>query len=58
LHHGRRGYWRNGRWFWYGAPVIGLGLYGAYSYDGCYENCLQYGYGPGYCSAYAYNFCD
>jgi hypothetical protein len=53
--HGRRGYWRNGRWYWYGAPFIGLGLYG-YG-NSCYWNCINNGYGPAYCSAYAYDFC-
>ncbi len=51
---GRRGYWRGGRWYW-GAPLVGLGIYG-YG-NGCYWNCINSGYGPGYCQAYAYNFC-
>jgi hypothetical protein len=49
----RRGYWRGGRWYGYG------GFYGyGYGYGGsCYWNCMALGYGPGYCSAYSYNFC-
>lgn len=50
---------RGGRWIW--APV---GLYAGwwdgygYGYGGsCYWNCRAAGYGPGYCSAYAFNFC-
>ena len=46
-YHGRRGYWRGGRWY-------GGGWYGGGS---CYANCLEAGYGPGYCSVYSYNFC-
>lgn len=45
----------------------GIFIYGGgYGYDGyddygggsCYWNCRHSGYGPGYCRAYAYNFCD
>jgi hypothetical protein len=45
----------------------GIFIYGdGYGYDGyddygggsCYWNCRRSGYGPGYCRAYAYNFCD
>jgi hypothetical protein len=53
---------RGGRWIW--APV---GLYASWwddgywgdGYDGgsCYANCRASGYGPRYCSIYAYNFC-
>lgn len=45
----RRGHWRGGRWFWYDA--------GPYYGDSCYSSCRAAGYGPGYCSVYAYNFC-
>ncbi len=54
--HGMRGHWRNGRFF----PFVGVGLWG-YGDDwgggSCYWNCRAAGYGPGYCSAYAANFC-
>lgn len=54
--YGRRGgYWRGGRWIWYGAPLVGLGVYGYGS--SCYNNCLAAGYGPAYCSTYASDFC-
>ncbi len=48
LRGGRRGYWRGGRWYWYGG-----GYYGG----SCYSNCLAAGYGPAYCSTYAYDYC-
>jgi hypothetical protein len=54
--HGHRGFWRHGHFF----PFVGVGLWGLdYGYGGgsCYWNCRAAGYGPGYCSAYAYNFC-
>ena len=56
-HNGRGGYYRNGRFF----PFIGAGLYG-WGWDNgwggsCYWNCRSAGYGPGYCSAYSWNFC-
>lgn len=47
FYNGRRGHWRNGHWY-------GLGVYAGGS---CYWNCRAQGYGPGYCSAYAYDFC-
>jgi hypothetical protein len=56
FHHGHRGFWRHGHFF----PFVGVGLWGwDYGYGGgsCYWNCRAAGYGPGYCSAYAYNFC-
>jgi hypothetical protein len=54
--YGRRGgYWRGGRWYWYGAPLVGLGVYGYGS--SCYNNCLAAGYGPAYCSTYSSDFC-
>lgn len=44
-----------------GGAFIGFGYdYGnPYWYDNgsCYWNCRNAGYGPGYCQAYAYNFC-
>jgi len=46
---GRRGYWYGGVWYWWG-PV---GVYGG----SCYWNCINAGFGPGYCSAYSFNFC-
>jgi hypothetical protein len=46
---GRRGYWYGGVWYWWG-PV---GVYGG----SCYWNCRNAGFGPGYCSAYSFNFC-
>ena len=56
--HGRRGFFRHGRFF----PFFGVGLYGydyGYGYGGgsCYWNCRSAGYSPGYCNVYAYNFC-
>ncbi len=48
FYHGRRGYWRGGRFF----PFFGI-----YAGGSCYWNCRAQGFGPGYCSAYAYNFC-
>lgn len=52
--HGRHGFVRHGRFF-----PFAVGLYGyGYGYGGsCYWNCRTQGFGPGYCSAYAYNFC-
>lgn len=50
---GRRGYWRNGRWFW-GVPAVGLGLG---FHRGCYWNCRSAGFGPGFCRARAGRFC-
>lgn len=50
FYHGRRGHWRNGHWY----PFFGLG---AYAGGSCYWNCRAQGYGPGYCRAYAYDFC-
>ncbi len=50
FYNGRRGYWRGGRWF----PLAGLGIYAG---GNCYLNCRAQGFGPGYCSANAYNFC-
>jgi hypothetical protein len=54
FYHGHRGYWRGGRFF----PFYGVGVWD-YGYGGgsCYWNCRAAGYGPGYCSAYSYNFC-
>ncbi len=50
---GRRvGYWRNGRWFGPAAVGVGIGAGGS-----CYWNCRNSGYGAGYCSANAGNFC-
>ncbi len=51
--HHRRGHWRGGRWIWFGAPIIGLGLYG----ENCYANCREAGYSPAYCRANAGDFC-
>jgi hypothetical protein len=55
--HGRRGFFRNGRFF----PFVGVGLWDwdyGYGYGGsCYSNCLAAGYGPRFCSVNAYNFC-
>ncbi len=52
FHHGRH---------FRGGPFIGFGYDYGYpdSYGGgsCYWNCRNAGYGPGYCQAYAYNFC-
>ena len=54
--HGRHGFFRHGRFFPFGVGLYGYG-YGD-SYGGsCYWNCRTQGFGPGYCSAYAYNFC-
>ena len=52
--HGHRGFFRHGRFF----PFYGVGLWD-YGYGGgsCYWNCRAAGFGPGYCSVYAYNFC-
>jgi hypothetical protein len=50
FYHGKRGYWRGGRWF----PLVGFGLYEGGS---CYWNCREQGYGPGYCRVNAYDFC-
>jgi hypothetical protein len=50
FYHGRRGYWRHGRWY----PFFGLGIAAG---GNCYWNCRAEGYGPAYCSAYAYDFC-
>jgi hypothetical protein len=62
--NGRVGYgggWRHRR------HGRGIFVYGdGYGYDGyddygggsCYWNCRRSGYGPGYCRAYASNFCD
>jgi hypothetical protein len=54
-HHFRHGHFRGG-------PFIGFGLdYGyPYWYGGgsCYWNCRSLGYGPGYCRAYAWEYCD
>ncbi len=58
FHNGNRGFWRHGRFFPF--VGVGVGLWGwDYGYDGgsCYTNCLAAGYGAGYCSANAYNFC-
>ena len=58
--HGRHGFFRHGRFFPLG---VGVGLWGwdgyGYGYGGgsCYWNCRAAGFGPGYCSAYSYNFC-
>ncbi len=50
---GRRvGYWRNGRWWGPAAVGVGVGVGGS-----CFWNCRNAGYGPGYCSTYAANFC-
>jgi hypothetical protein len=44
-------------------PFVGYGYdypyWDDYGYGGgsCYWNCRNSGYGPGYCNAYAYNFC-
>ncbi len=56
IHNGHRGYWRHGHFY----PFFGVGLWDyGYGYGGgsCYWNCRSQGYSPGYCSAYAYNFC-
>ena len=51
--HGRRGFFRHGHFF-----PFAVGLYGyGYGDGSCYWNCRAKGFGPGYCSAYAYNFC-
>lgn len=56
--HGRvfAHHFHHGRQF---APFIGYGYDYPYWYDGgsCYWNCRNAGHGPGYCQAYAYNFC-
>jgi len=56
--HGQRGFFRHGRFIPFG---VGVGLWGwdDYGYGGgsCYWNCRAAGFGPGYCSAYSYNFC-
>jgi hypothetical protein len=46
---GRRRFRRDGRWFWGGVDVDSGGS--------CYWNCINAGYGPGYCRVYAYDFC-
>jgi len=56
--HGRRGFFRHGRFF----PLVGVGLWDwdyDYGYGGgsCYSNCLAAGYGPGFCSVNAASFC-
>ena len=53
--HGRHGFFRHGRFIPFG---FGVGFYGDYWGGGsCYWNCRTAGFGPGYCSAYSYNFC-
>jgi len=55
--HGRRGFFRNGRFIPFG---VGVGLWDwDYGYGGgsCYWNCQASGYSSAYCSVYAYNFC-
>jgi hypothetical protein len=47
-------YWRNGRW-WYGPAAVGF--VGGIGGGSCYWNCRNTGYGPGFCRAYAGNFC-
>jgi hypothetical protein len=56
---GHRGHFHHGRRAFYGGPFIGWGYDNPYWYDSgsCYWNCRNSGYGPGYCQAYAYNFC-
>ena len=50
---GRRGYYGYG----YG-PFVGFGYdYPYYGGGSCYWNCRNSGFGPSYCSAYAFNFC-
>ncbi|MGO8953711.1 MAG: hypothetical protein ACLPWS_10170 [Rhodomicrobium sp.] len=55
-----RGHFRGRRRF-FGGPFIGWGYDYDYPYwydsGSCYWNCRNSGYGPGYCRAYAYNFC-
>ncbi len=46
---GRRGYWYGGVWYW--GPAVGV------CGGSCYLNCINAGFGPGYCNAYAPNFC-
>jgi hypothetical protein len=53
--HGRRGFFRHGRFFPFGVGLYGYGW--GYGGGSCYWNCRAQGFGPGYCSAYAYNFC-
>ncbi len=52
--HFRHGHFREG-------PFFGLGLDYGYSdwYGGgsCYWNCRSEGHGPGYCQAYAWEYC-
>ncbi len=52
---GRRGFFRHGRFFPFGVGLYGYGW--GYGGGSCYWNCRASGFGPGYCSAYAYNFC-
>jgi hypothetical protein len=47
-------YWRNGRWWW-GPTAAGIGV-GAGG-GSCYWNCRNAGHGPGFCRAYAFNYC-
>jgi hypothetical protein len=53
--HGHRGFFRHGRFFPFGVGLYGYGW--GYGGGSCYWNCRTQGFGPGYCSAYAYNFC-
>jgi hypothetical protein len=43
----------------FGAQFAGFGYDYPFWYDNgsCYWNCLNSGFGPAYCSAFAYNFC-
>ncbi len=41
----------------YDYPYWDYGDYYGYGGGSCYWNCRNSGYGPGYCNAYAYNFC-
>ncbi len=52
--HSRHGFFRHGHFFPFGVGFYGIG----YGYGGsCYWNCRAAGFGPGYCSAYSYNYC-
>ena len=47
-------FWRNGRWVW--GPAVGVGIAAGVG-GSCYWNCRNAGHGPGFCRAYAGNFC-
>ena len=55
--HFRHGHFRHGHF--HEGPFFGFGLDYGYPYGGgsCYWNCRSEGHGPGYCRAYAWEYC-